>query len=130
MAGTALYTPTIESFVIEGGSSLNGRIAASGNKNAALPILAACLLTAEPVTLTNVPRIRDVEAMLALLRGLGVSVDWRGPNEIVLDASGASADIALDRDAADRIRASFLLAGPLLSPWNGRGPRGGRTRAP
>jgi UDP-N-acetylglucosamine 1-carboxyvinyltransferase len=114
MAGTALYTPTIESFVIEGGSSLNGRIAASGNKNAALPILAACLLTAEPVTLTNVPRIRDVEAMVELLADLGADAEWAGPNEVRV-AAAELAKTAPDEALASRIRASFLLAGPLLA---------------
>ena len=114
MAGTALYTPTIESFVIEGGSSLNGRIAASGNKNAALPILAACVLSAEPVTLTNVPRIRDVEAMVELLADLGADAEWTGPNEVRVVAAEL-AKTAPDEALASRIRASFLLAGPLLA---------------
>src|SRR5450432_3181306 len=107
--------PAMQKFVIEGGVPLSGTVVPAGNKNGALPILAASVLTTEEVVLRNVPRIRDVEAMLVLLRGLGVTADWRGANEVVLDASGASADAALDRDAADRIRASFLLAGPLLA---------------
>jgi UDP-N-acetylglucosamine 1-carboxyvinyltransferase len=103
-----------ESFVIEGGRPLSGRITTSGNKNGALPILAACLLVAEPVTLTNVPRIRDVETMVELLRNVGAEADWEGPNEVRVDAS------SLDRWEVDerlsrRIRASFLLAGPLLA---------------
>ena len=63
-----------ESFVIEGGHPLSGRIRAAGNKNAALPILAACMLTSEPVVLQNVPRIRDVETMMALIAGLGPDI--------------------------------------------------------
>ncbi len=105
----------MQKFVIEGGVPLSGTVVPAGNKNGALPLLAASLLTSEEVVLRNVPKIRDVEAMLALLSGLGVSTEWRGPNEVVLDASGASSEIALDRDAAERIRASFLLAGPLLA---------------
>jgi UDP-N-acetylglucosamine 1-carboxyvinyltransferase len=105
----------MQKFVIEGGVPLSGTVVPAGNKNGALPILAASVLTTEEVVLRNVPRIRDVEAMLVLLRGIGVSADWRAPNEVVLDASGATGDAALDRDAADRIRASFLLAGPLLA---------------
>jgi UDP-N-acetylglucosamine 1-carboxyvinyltransferase len=100
--------------VIEGGRPLSGRVRAAGNKNAALPILAACLLTDEPVALANVPRIRDVETMLELLRGLGVDADWTGPNEVRVHA----ADVArpeVDALLAERIRASFLLAGPLLA---------------
>jgi UDP-N-acetylglucosamine 1-carboxyvinyltransferase len=114
MAGTAVHTPTLESFVIEGGSPLNGRISAAGNKNAALPILAACLLTAEPVTLTNVPRIRDVEAMVELLADLGAEAEWTAPNEVrvvAAELTKTSPDELLSR----RIRASFLLAGPLLA---------------
>src|SRR4051812_42506625 len=114
MAGTALYTPTIESFVIEGGSPLNGRVSAAGNKNAALPILAACLLTAEPVTLTNVPRIRDVEAMVELLADLGADAEWTAANEVRVVASDVT-KTGPDTVLASRIRASFLLAGPLLA---------------
>jgi UDP-N-acetylglucosamine 1-carboxyvinyltransferase len=114
MAPTAVRTPTQESFVIEGGAPLHGRIAASGNKNAALPILAACLLTAEPVTLTNVPRIRDVETMVELLVDLGADAEWSGPNEVRV-AAAAIAKFEPDEELSSRIRASFLLAGPLLA---------------
>ena len=78
-----------ESFVIEGGRPLNGRVRAAGNKNGALPILAATLLASEPVTLTNVPRIRDVETMVELLDNLGAkSVDR--PNEVTVDGTQAT----------------------------------------
>src|SRR2546426_2618884 len=100
--------------VIEGGNPLSGRIRASGNKNGALPILAACLLADEPVTLSNVPRIRDVETMLELVCGTGASAEWTGPNEVRVDAQGLSS-YEVDAVLAERIRASFLLAGPLLS---------------
>jgi UDP-N-acetylglucosamine 1-carboxyvinyltransferase len=103
-----------ESFVIEGGQPLGGRVRAAGNKNGALPILAACLLTDEPVTLSNVPRIEDVESMIGLLRALDVSVDWTGANEVRVHAADLSKYEA-DEVYADRIRASFLLAGPLLA---------------
>ena len=69
----------MHSFVIEGGKPLSGTIRAAGNKNGALPILAACLLTSEPVTLTNVPRIRDVETMVELIADLGAGATWTGP---------------------------------------------------
>jgi UDP-N-acetylglucosamine 1-carboxyvinyltransferase len=86
----------------------------AGNKNAALPALAACLLTREEVVLRNIPRISDVEAMLELLRLLDVKVEWRDDNVVALRADELShSDV--DRDYADRIRASFLLAGPLLA---------------
>src|ERR671937_1711280 len=114
MAQAAVTETVAESFVIEGAQPLNGRIAAAGNKNGALPILAACLLTDEPVLLRNVPRIRDVETMVELLGELGVAVDWQGPNELRVHA----ADVAryeLDEELCSRMRASILLAGPLLA---------------
>ena len=109
-----LAEPVTESFVIEGGRPLNGRVRAAGNKNGALPILAACLLTAEPVTLRNVPRIRDVETMVELLEDLGADTEWTGPNEVRVDAGGVS-KTEVDAGLATRIRASFLVAGPLLA---------------
>jgi len=104
----------MENFVIQGGSPLSGEITPAGNKNAALPILAACLLTDEELVLHNVPRIRDTEAQLALLEGVGVKVAWSGENEVRLRADAVTAT-ELDEELASRIRASFLLAGPLLA---------------
>src|SRR5256712_4755434 len=104
----------MEKFVIEGGHPLSGTIVPAGNKNAALPALAACLLTEEEVVLRNIPRIRDVEAMIELLTGLGVRVEWRDDNVLSLCAQDVDPS-AMDPDAANRIRASFLLAGPLLA---------------
>ncbi|MDT8435161.1 MAG: UDP-N-acetylglucosamine 1-carboxyvinyltransferase [Gemmatimonadota bacterium] len=99
---------------IEGPARLEGRFRPAGNKNAALPILAACLLAEEPVQLENVPEIRDVEAMLALLRGLGVEVRREAAGRYELDATRVS-DGMVDPELARRIRASILLAGPLLA---------------
>ena len=99
--------------MIEGGRPLSGTVRANGNKNGALPILAGCLLTEEPVQLTNVPRIRDVETMLSLLRSLGAEADWTGDNEVRVHAQEVSNEV--DADLASRIRASFLFAGPLLA---------------
>src|SRR5205085_2187876 len=82
MPSTAVADALMETFVIEGSQPLNGRITASGNKNGALPILAGCLRTDEPVTLTNVPRIRDVETMVELVGQLGADADWTGANEV------------------------------------------------
>jgi UDP-N-acetylglucosamine 1-carboxyvinyltransferase len=79
-----------------------------------LPLLAACLLTAEPVTLRNFPRIRDTEAQVGLLERLGVKVSWDGDHDLTLQAD-ALGDRDIDEDLAARIRASFLLAGPLLA---------------
>ena len=104
----------MEKFVIQGGVPLSGEIAVAGNKNAALPILAACLLTDEDVVLHNVPRIRDTEAQVNLLAALGVEVERLGENSLRLRAQNVSST-AVDEDLAARIRASFLLAGPLLA---------------
>jgi UDP-N-acetylglucosamine 1-carboxyvinyltransferase len=110
----AVTSRAAESFVIEGGRPLNGTIKASGNKNGALPILAACLLTSDPVQVTNVPHIRDVETMMELIADLGADVDWTGQNEVRVHAANVASH-ELDAELASRIRASFLLAGPLLS---------------
>jgi UDP-N-acetylglucosamine 1-carboxyvinyltransferase len=114
MPQTLVAESTVESFVIEGGRPLNGRVRAAGNKNGALPVLAATLLASEPVTLRNVPRIRDVETMCELLADVGAEVDWIGANEVVIDSSSAH-KTELDAELCSRIRASFLLAGPLLA---------------
>src|SRR4051794_12054032 len=104
----------MEKFVIEGGAPLSGSIVPAGNKNAALPALAACLLTDQEVTVRNVPRIRDVDAMLGLLEGLGVETNWREENTVTLKASDVD-PLAVDVTLAEKIRASFLIAGPLLA---------------
>ncbi|MQA74506.1 MAG: UDP-N-acetylglucosamine 1-carboxyvinyltransferase [Solirubrobacterales bacterium] len=104
----------MDKFVIKGGSALSGEIVAAGNKNAALPILAACLLTDEELVLTNVPRIRDIETQVAVLEGLGVRASWGPDNELRLQADDV-ASTAPDEALSARIRASFLLAGPLLA---------------
>jgi UDP-N-acetylglucosamine 1-carboxyvinyltransferase len=104
----------MEKFVIEGGVPLSGTVVPAGNKNGALPILAACLLTEDEVVLRNVPRIADVEAMTLLLEALGARVEWLGEGEVSIDSSGVDR-YEVDRVLAERIRASFLLAGPLLA---------------
>jgi len=104
----------MEKFVIEGGQPLSGTLVPAGNKNAALPALAASLLTEEEVVLRNIPRIRDVEAMIDLLRALGVTAEWREDNSVALCAADVT-HTQLDSALSERIRASFLLAGPLLA---------------
>jgi UDP-N-acetylglucosamine 1-carboxyvinyltransferase len=101
-------------FVVEGGRPLSGAIRPTGNKNAALPCIAATLLTSEPVILENVPRIRDVETLLELVASLGASIEWTGESTVRIEArdlAGGEPETAL----AERIRASVLLAGPLLA---------------
>src|SRR5205809_3305388 len=114
MSQTAVIGRAAESFVIEGGRSLHGRIQAAGNKNGALPILAACLLTTEPVTLRNIPKIVDVETMLELLNDVGAEADWTGANELQVHAADVTKH-ELDDELCSRMRASFLLTGPLLA---------------
>jgi len=104
----------MEKFIIQGGAPLSGEITPSGNKNAALPLIAATLLTDQPVTLHNVPDIRDVQDMRSLLESLGVSVEEIGPHSLRIQASNIQA-ANLDPDKCRRIRASILLAGPMVA---------------
>jgi UDP-N-acetylglucosamine 1-carboxyvinyltransferase len=104
----------MEKFIIDGGIPLVGEVIPSGNKNAALPLLASCLLTEEPIIFRNVPEIRDVLAMRALLESLGVDIQtiddhvWRVEAKHVREAN-------LNPDLCRQIRASILLAGPLTA---------------
>ena len=108
----------MEEFVIQGGVPLHGEVTPSGNKNAALPLLAACLLTDEPVTLKNIPQIRDVLAMRKLIESIGAKVDeldsntWRITTQKIFASN-------LDPDLCRRIRASILLAGPVVARAGG-----------
>ncbi|NLE75155.1 MAG: UDP-N-acetylglucosamine 1-carboxyvinyltransferase [Chloroflexi bacterium] len=104
----------MERFVIEGGYPLNGTVRPSGIKNAALPILAASLLTEEPLVLENVPKIRDVETMCQLLQQLGVEVERTAQGELILCARRVTS-AELDPELTRHIRGSVLLAGPLLA---------------
>lgn len=108
----------MEKFVIEGGKPLRGEVTPGGNKNAALPLLAACLLTEEPVVLHNVPRIRDVSDMRHLIESLGATVEDLGDHSWRITARTLRpAD--LDPDLCRRIRASILLAGPMTARAGG-----------
>jgi len=102
------------SFRVTGGRALSGTIRPAGNKNAALPILAATLLADGPCRIDNVPRIRDVETLLALLQHVGASVQWHGTNTVEVDTSRTEPK-ALDPALCKEIRASILLAGPMLA---------------
>jgi UDP-N-acetylglucosamine 1-carboxyvinyltransferase len=114
----------MEKFVIDGGTALSGTIVPAGNKNGALPILAASVLTEDEVVVRNIPKIKDVGSMLALLESLGVRITWLSDHDVALCAAGLSAaEAVIDRELSERIRASFLLAGPLLA-------RFGRVRMP
>ncbi len=100
--------------IIEGGYPLSGTITPSGNKNAALPLLASCLLTDERVVLRNLPRIRDVETMIRILQDIGVEVSELGPHTVALRAARVRRT-ALDPHLCQEIRAAILFAGPMLA---------------
>ena len=110
----AVVPALADAFVIEGARPLNGRIRAAGNKNGALPILAACVLTDGEVVLHNVPRILDVQTMLDLMADIGVDLEWIGDNDVRIQAANVT-KTELDEELCRRIRASVLLAGPLLA---------------
>lgn len=104
----------MEKFIIEGGIPLGGVVEPSGNKNAALPILAACLLTDEKVILNNIPNIQDVQTMRLLLQSLNVKINLLDEHRWEIQASDIHpAD--LDPEISSKIRASILLAGPMIA---------------
>jgi len=104
----------MEKFIIHGGVPLSGEVTPSGNKNAALPMLAACLLTEHPVVLHNVPAIRDVQSMRELIESLGVNIQNIDDHTLRIQASNVRpAD--LDPDLCKQIRASILLSGPMIA---------------
>ncbi len=104
----------MDRFVIQGSTPLNGTVTASGNKNAALKLLPACILTDEPVILHNVPDIADVRTMSEILRRLGVSVECEGQGSLRVHAREIATHV-VDHRLASNIRASIVLAGPLLA---------------
>jgi UDP-N-acetylglucosamine 1-carboxyvinyltransferase len=106
----------MEQFVIQGGHPLEGKVTPSGNKNAALPLLAASILTEEPVRLHNVPDIQDVNAMLALLDSMGVKIKSIGDHSIEVNAAHVHL-VDFNPDLCKKIRASILLAGPALARY-------------
>ena len=101
-------------YKVTGGRQLEGTIRPRGNKNAALPVLAATLMSDSPVIIGNVPRIRDVHTLLDIMEAMGATVEWKGPSTVEVCARGVSGG-RLDPELSKRIRASILLAGPLLA---------------
>ena len=101
--------------IIRGRATISGTHRVSGNKNAALPMIAASLLTSEPVTITNIPEIDDVERMLDVARGFGVKVTRNAKTHSVTLVAERILNAKLDPELAARIRTSFLFAGPLLA---------------
>ena len=104
----------MDKFIIEGGRKLSGEVTPSGNKNAALPLLAACLLSEEPIVLHNLPEIRDVQAMRTLLDNLGVASKQLANHSWQFTSSNLQA-ANLDPEVCRQIRASILLAGPMIA---------------
>jgi UDP-N-acetylglucosamine 1-carboxyvinyltransferase len=104
----------MEQFVIEGGYRLSGEVTASGNKNAAIKMIPACLLTDQPVILHNVPNIGDVHTTIDIMRHLGAEVEWQSKNTLRIHAKEINTTI-LDPILAQRIRASIVFAGPMLA---------------
>jgi UDP-N-acetylglucosamine 1-carboxyvinyltransferase len=102
------------SFIVEGGVPLNGEVVPAGNKNEALPVLAASLLASSPVTLYNIPHIGDIHSMIKLLESLGARVESQEDGGLVVDPTGVGSEEP-DQPLSAKIRASFLLAGPLLA---------------
>lgn len=108
------YLDPMPSLIVSGGRELSGSIRPAGNKNAALPVLAATLMSAETVTVGNVPRIRDVATLLDIMESLGARADWTGPGTVEVNAADVTPG-RLDPELSKQIRASILLAGPLLA---------------
>ena len=104
----------MEKLRIRGGRPLNGHIPISGAKNASLPMLAATLLTSEPVRVSNVPRLRDVHTMLAVLQSLGASASFSNESEVLVQADSIN-NLKAPYDLVKTMRASFLVLGPLLA---------------
>jgi len=104
----------VDKLRIQGGAALRGEIRASGAKNAALPLLCAALLSPEPLTLTNVPRLNDVRTMQSLLSQMGVALDASRPGAVCLDASRIDWPLA-PYELVKTMRASILALGPLLA---------------
>nr|MBN1228955.1 UDP-N-acetylglucosamine 1-carboxyvinyltransferase [Anaerolineae bacterium] len=104
----------MDRFIIQGGAPLNGEVTVSGNKNAALKLLPACLLTDEPVILHNVPNIADIHTMVSLLKELGAELNDLGDGSWRIQAKDIRSHI-IDPSLASQIRASIVLAGPLLA---------------
>lgn len=103
-----------ERFIINGPTTLSGEIDVRGSKNAALPIIAATLLTGEPCVIDNVPRIEDVFRMLEILEDIGAKVTWERERRIRIEAKNITRD-HLTQKSVSRLRASILFIGPLLS---------------
>src|SRR5688572_27374973 len=102
------------SLMVEGGRRLSGKLTVEGNKNSALPLIAACLLTDQECVLQNVPRIRDVDVLLQILRGLGATIDGDGTSTLRIQCAAVKSDRP-DPQLVGKLRGSVLLLGPMLA---------------
>ena len=110
-----IFLTAVSTILVSGSTTLSGNVSISGSKNAALPILAACLLNDKPVHLQNVPRLQDVEVMCEVLSGLGADTSpVPGHHERRIDASGVNSTEP-SYELVNKMRASFLVLGPLLA---------------
>lgn len=105
---------SMEKFVIEGGHELKGTVTVGGSKNEALPVIAATLLSTEPIYLRRVPRIADVDVMIEILRAMGATAEWQGDSELAINCAGVQNGV-VPEELGRQLRASILLAGPLLA---------------
>ena len=106
------------SFKVTGGSKLSGTIIPQGAKNEAMQVLCAALLTDEPVTITNLPNILDINNLIDLMRGMGVDVDRKSPSEVTLQAKNINHEYFDTKDfheRATKLRGSVMILGPLLA---------------
>ena len=104
----------MDRIVIQGGARLEGEVQASGSKNSTLALMAAALLGESETRLRNVPRLRDVDAMLELLDALGADAEWVGPHELRI-AAGSDINPEAPYDLVRKMRASFMVLGPLVA---------------
>src|SRR6478752_4947494 len=113
--GTSRTTEAARIYRIVGGRQLSGKVRIGGAKNAALPMLAATLLTSEPVVLNDVPDLADIANMIEILRALGAEVDWDRSKRKVTVRAETIRTTAVPPVLVERMRASFLVSGPLLA---------------
>ena len=106
----------MDQFIVEGGNPISGEITPTGNKNEALPVLAAAILTSEPIVLRNIPDILDIQSMLELLESLGMRISRLDAHTFFLHAQSITSDTPFFHQAS-LIRGSFLLAGPMLARY-------------
>ena len=107
----------MEQYIIKGGNPLVGEVVIGGAKNAALPILAAAVMTDGTCTIENMPDVRDTNVLLQAMEGIGATVNRLGKHEVVISGSGMNVDCDVDNEYIRKIRASYYLIGALLGKY-------------